>query len=161
MAVHRDRGGPQMQPKKIAHAGGKITTNKESALHTFVVRLLREGKPITRAQRTAAENVVSIQGATVVRTGRTRLVWVVLPLCTIPTCCNGWLTCCRVTATGGRCLQITRAPRRTRAAIKSPVVAVIVLGVTPRRRCCTLPYSWIIGLVLRKVICRGVALLLV
>jgi hypothetical protein len=45
------------RPSRIAHAGGQITTNKESALHAFVLRRLREGKPLSQEQRWAAEQV--------------------------------------------------------------------------------------------------------
>eukprot|EP01043_Picozoa_sp_COSAG02_P022647 COSAG02_NODE_1183_length_14014_cov_4.551707_7_plen_100_part_00 len=45
-----DKTGPRM-----AHSGGKITHNKESAIHKFVIRLLRDGKQLTEAQLAAAE----------------------------------------------------------------------------------------------------------
>lgn len=45
-----DKTGP-----RVAHSGGKITHNKESAIHKFVIRLLRDGKQLTPAQLEAAE----------------------------------------------------------------------------------------------------------
>ena len=53
----RSNGAGISKPTRMAHAGGKITTNKESALYGFVVRLLREGKALTPAQRKAALEV--------------------------------------------------------------------------------------------------------
>ena len=44
---------PKQRPR-MAHSGGKITHNKDSAIHKFTVRLLREGKELTEEQAAAA-----------------------------------------------------------------------------------------------------------
>lgn len=53
----RLRSPPPAAPtdrSRIAHSGGKITHNKESAIHKFTMRLLREGKDLTEEQAAAA-----------------------------------------------------------------------------------------------------------
>ena len=46
--------GPTRAAPRVAHSGGKITTNKESAIHAYVVRTLKEGKELSAELATAA-----------------------------------------------------------------------------------------------------------
>ena len=46
--------GPTRAAPRVAHSGGKITTNKESAIHAYVVRTLKEGKEPSAELATAA-----------------------------------------------------------------------------------------------------------